>query len=31
LHEAVCRTANMLKLNGAKKCDRICIYMPMAP
>lgn len=31
LHEAVCRTANMLKLNGAKKGDRICIYMPMAP
>ena len=31
LHEAVCRTANMLKLHGAKKGDRICIYMPMVP
>jgi acetyl-CoA synthetase len=31
LHEAVCSTANMLKLHGAKKGDRICIYMPMVP
>ncbi|MBL4752301.1 MAG: acetate--CoA ligase [Flavobacteriales bacterium] len=31
LHEQVCKTANMLKKNGAKKGDRICIYMPMVP
>jgi acetyl-CoA synthetase len=31
LHERVCRAANMLKANGAKKGDRICIYMPMVP
>jgi acetyl-CoA synthetase len=31
LHKRVCQTANMLKANGAKKGDRICIYMPMAP
>ncbi len=31
LHEEVCRVANMLKNNGAKKGDRICIYMPMVP
>jgi len=31
LHEAVCRFANVLKNNGAKKGDRICIYMPMVP
>lgn len=29
LHENVCKTANMLKNNGAKKGDRICLYMPM--
>ena len=29
LHVKVCKTANMLKNNGAKKGDRICIYMPM--
>ena len=29
LHKRVCQTANMLKSNGAKKGDRICIYMPM--
>ena len=29
LHKQVCQTANMLKANGAKKGDRICIYMPM--
>jgi len=29
LHENVCKTANMLKENGAKKGDRICLYMPM--
>ena len=31
LHSRVCQTANMLKVNGAKKGDRICIYMPMVP
>jgi acetyl-CoA synthetase len=31
LHEQVCKFANVLKKNGAKKGDRICIYMPMIP
>lgn len=31
LHQRVCQAANMLKANGAKKGDRICIYMPMVP
>jgi acetyl-CoA synthetase len=31
LHEQVCRFANVLKKNGAKKGDRITIYMPMIP
>jgi acetyl-CoA synthetase len=31
LHEQVCMFANVLKNNGAKKGDRICIYMPMIP
>lgn len=31
LHSEVCRFANVLKRNGAKKGDRICIYMPMIP
>jgi acetyl-CoA synthetase len=31
LHDQVCRFANVLKNNGAKKGDRICIYMPMVP
>jgi len=31
LHEEVCLFANVLKNNGAKKGDRICIYMPMVP
>lgn len=31
LHEDVCRFANVLLANGAKKGDRICIYMPMVP
>lgn len=29
LHEQVCKLANVLKNRGAKKGDRICIYMPM--
>lgn len=31
LHEEVCKFGNVLKNNGAKKGDRICIYMPMVP
>ena len=31
LHEEVCKFANVLKVNGAKKGDRITIYMPMIP
>jgi acetyl-CoA synthetase len=31
LHEEVCRVANVLKDKGAKKGDRICLYMPMVP
>lgn len=31
LHEQVCKFSNVLKNNGARKGDRICIYMPMVP
>tara|TARA_Y100000385_G_scaffold153114_1_gene158861 strand:+ start:2751 stop:4643 length:1893 start_codon:yes stop_codon:yes gene_type:complete len=31
LHEKVCAFSNVLKNNGAKKGDRICLYMPMVP
>ncbi|WP_149276945.1 acetate--CoA ligase [Pareuzebyella sediminis] len=31
LHERVCRMANVLKENGIKKGDRVCIYLPMIP
>jgi acetyl-CoA synthetase len=31
LHQKVCLFANVLKNNGVKKGDRICIYMPMVP
>ncbi|MFP5470242.1 MAG: AMP-binding protein, partial [Bacteroidia bacterium] len=31
LHKEVCKFANVLKANGAKKGDRICLYMPMVP
>ncbi|MDN5203450.1 acetate--CoA ligase [Fulvivirgaceae bacterium BMA10] len=31
LFDKVCQFANVLKNNGAKKGDRICIYMPMVP
>jgi acetyl-CoA synthetase len=31
LHDKVCQFATVLKNNGAKKGDRICIYMPMIP
>ncbi len=29
LHSQVCKFANVLKANGVKKGDRVCIYMPM--
>src|ERR1700722_11974774 len=31
LHFKVCQFANVLKNNGLKKGDRVCIYMPMVP
>ncbi|WP_448702826.1 acetate--CoA ligase [Mucilaginibacter sp. AW1-3] len=31
LYDKVCQFANVLKNNGVKKGDRICIYMPMVP
>ncbi len=31
LFEDVCRLANVLKKQGVKKGDRVCIYMPMVP
>jgi len=31
LHQKVCQFAHVLQNNGAKKGDRICIYMPMVP
>lgn len=31
LHAQVCKFANVLLNNGAKKGDRICLYMPMVP
>ncbi len=31
LYEKVCQFAHVLKNNGAKRGDRICIYMPMVP
>lgn len=31
LFDQVCQFSNVLKNNGAKKGDRICIYMPMVP
>jgi hypothetical protein len=31
LHKAVCRFANLLKNQGVKKGDRVCIYMGMIP
>lgn len=31
LYEQVCRFANVLKQQGVKKSDRICIYLPMIP
>ena len=31
LYEKVCRFSNVLKANGAKKGDRVTIYLPMIP
>src|SRR5215831_9276459 len=31
LYERVCKFANVLKANGAKKGDRVTIYLPMIP
>ncbi len=31
LHREVCLLAHVLKDNGVKKGDRVCIYMPMVP
>lgn len=31
LHAEVCRFANVLKRQGVKKGDRVCIYLPMIP
>ncbi len=31
LHREVCKFANVLKRNGAKKGDRVLIYMPLIP
>jgi len=31
LHDNVCRVGNLLKNQGVKKGDRVCIYMPMIP
>lgn len=31
LHKQVCRVANMLKNQGVKRGDRVCIYLPMIP
>ena len=31
LHDEVCRFANVLKAQGAKRGDRVTIYMPMIP
>ncbi|HTE31050.1 MAG TPA: acetate--CoA ligase, partial [Chryseolinea sp.] len=31
LHKQVCMVGNMLKAQGVKKGDRVCIYMPMVP
>lgn len=31
LHRRVCKMANVLKLKGVGKGDRVCIYLPMIP
>ncbi|WP_207427917.1 acetate--CoA ligase [Pedobacter sp. SYSU D00535] len=31
LHDKVCQFGNVLRNNGVKKGDRVCIYLPMVP
>jgi len=31
LHAEVCKLANVMKMRGVQKGDRVCIYMPMIP
>ena len=31
LHENICKLSNILKKQGIKKGDRVCIYLPMIP
>ena len=31
LHEEVCRFANVLKSQGVRRGDRVCLYLPMIP
>src|SRR3970282_853532 len=31
LHQRVCKMANVLREQGIKKGDRVCIYLPMIP
>jgi acetyl-CoA synthetase len=31
VYEHVCRLSNLLRMNGVKKGDRVCIYLPMIP
>jgi len=31
LHEQVCRFANVLKAQGVRRGDRVCLYLPMIP
>lgn len=31
LHQQICKFANVLKNQGVKKGDRVCIYLPMIP
>jgi len=31
LHEQICKFANVLKQQGVKKGERVCIYLPMIP
>ncbi|MBN2568574.1 MAG: acetate--CoA ligase [Deltaproteobacteria bacterium] len=31
LHEQVCKFANVLKAQGIRKGDRVCLYLPMVP
>jgi acetyl-CoA synthetase len=31
VYEQVCRLSNLLQMNGVKKGDRVCIYLPMIP